>query len=89
AVEESIITNFMLNDSWTFNDKVNSRISKKLKRLVSFEVISVLGVAINMGVLYTLTEFAGIWYILSNIVGILVAFVWNFYVNRHVTWKEG
>ncbi|MBQ3718512.1 MAG: glycosyltransferase [Methanomicrobium sp.] len=88
AIEASIITNFLLNDSWTFNEKVNSRIAEKWKRFVSFEVISVLGVAINMGVLYTLTEFAGIWYILSNIVGILVAFAWNFYVNRHVTWKE-
>lgn len=88
AIEASIITNFLLNDSWTFNDKVKSRIAEKWKRFVSFEVISVLGVAINMGVLYTLTEFAGIWYILSNIVGILVAFAWNFYVNRHVTWKQ-
>ena len=88
AIEASIITNFLLNDSWTFNDKVKSRIAEKWRRFVSFEVISVLGVAINMGVLYTLTEFAGIWYILSNIVGILVAFAWNFYVNRHVTWKQ-
>ena len=88
AIEASIITNFLLNDCWTFNDKVNSRIAEKWKRFVSFEVISVLGVAINMGVLYTLTEFAGLWYILSNVIGIFVAFVWNFYVNRHVTWKK-
>lgn len=88
AIEVSIITNFLLNDCWTFNDKINSRIAEKWKRFVSFEVISVLGVAINMGVLYTLTEFAGLWYILSNVIGIFVAFVWNFYVNRHVTWKK-
>lgn len=88
AIEASIITNFLLNDCWTFNDKINSRIAEKWKRFVSFEVISVLGVAINMGVLYTLTEFAGLWYILSNVIGIFVAFVWNFYVNRHVTWKK-
>ena len=36
-----------------------------------------------------LTEYANLWYILSNIAGIFVAFIWNFFINRNFTWRRG
>lgn len=89
AIEASIITNFLLNDYWTFDGGNNSRMAKKWKRFVSFQVVSVLGVVINLAVLFILTEFIGLWYILSNIAGIFVAFIWNFFINRNFTWRRG
>lgn len=89
AIEASIVTNFLLNDFWTFEGGIKSRISQKWKRFLSFQVVSVLGVIINLAVLFLLTEFIGLWYILSNIAGIFVAFIWNFFVNRNFTWRRG
>ena len=88
AVETAIITNFILNDTWTFDGSNKSHMGKRWKRFISFQMISVCGVAINMAVLFALTEFAGIYYLISNIAGIIIAFIWNFLVNRHVTWKK-
>jgi len=88
AIETSIITNFILNDRWTFSagKGVNHRIRSVWKRFASFQAVSVGGLVINFAVLMSLTEFLGIYYMVSNIVGIFVAFLWNFIVNRHVTW---
>ncbi|MBP2134357.1 dolichol-phosphate mannosyltransferase [Methanomicrobium sp. W14] len=87
AIEASIITNFILNDFWTFEGGQKSRMRQKWRRLISFQVVSVIGVIINMAVLFLLTEYFGLWYIFSNIAGIIVAFLWNFFVNRNLTWK--
>lgn len=88
AIEAAIITNFILNDTWTFDGANKSHMEKRWKRFVSFQVVSVCGVIINLAVLFALTEFAGIYYIVSNIAGIFIAFIWNFLVNRHFTWKN-
>ncbi|WOF17123.1 glycosyltransferase family 2 protein [Methanoplanus sp. FWC-SCC4] len=87
AIETSIITNFILNDLWTFKGN-ESRFSKKWHRFVSFQFVSVMGVLINMGILWALTEFAGLYYVISNLFGIGAAFAWNFLVNRNITWKK-
>lgn len=88
AIEASIATNFLLNDFWTFDGGNESRMGKRCHRFVSFQMVSVLGVGINMAILFLLTEYAHIWYILSNIIGIFVAFAWNFFVNRNLTWRR-
>ncbi|WP_048149743.1 glycosyltransferase [Methanolacinia paynteri] len=88
AIEASIATNFILNDTWTFDGANKSHMGSRWKRFVSFQLISVCGVGINLLVLFALTEFAGIYYLFSNIVGIFIAFAWNFLVNRHITWKN-
>ena len=55
---------------------------------MAFNLVSAGGVAINIGILYPLTTFFGVYYLISNMIGILVAFAWNFMVNRRVTWKK-
>ena len=88
AIELSILRNFILNDTWTFKTKEQHAMSHWWQRLLSCQVVSVGGVAINFIILNALAVFAGIDYRVANILGILVAFAWNFLVNRRVTWKK-
>ena len=87
AIEGSIITNFILNDAWTFTQGKN-RLSEKWRRFISFQIVSLVGVAINMSILFLLTEVGNLWYIVSNFIGIFVAFLWNYWINRTVTWGK-
>jgi dolichol-phosphate mannosyltransferase len=87
AIEISTLTNFLLNDLWTFKGDREPRLKSPWVRLVSYHVVSAGGMVVNMSVLFVLTEIFGIYYLISNIVGILVAFFWNFLVNRKTTWK--
>lgn len=84
AIELSIISNFILNDLWTFKENNNNT---WLHRMISYNGIAVGGMIINMITLAILTLF-GVWYILANLIGILLGFAWNFFGNRKLTWKD-
>jgi dolichol-phosphate mannosyltransferase len=83
SIETSIITNFILNDLWTFKKMHNSTF---IRRVCSFHVISAVGAIVNIAIFAMLT-YVGIWYILAEVVGILCAFALNFILNRFYTWK--
>ena len=88
AIELSIINNFIWNDKWTFRSGISYNLSNWQHRLVSFHAVSAGGLVINLGILYLLTSIGGIYYLISNIIGILVGFGWNFIMNRRVTWTK-
>lgn len=82
AVELSILSNFLFNDRWTFVDKHDKKI---VTRLYSFHAVSFIGMLIQIAVLGILTQ-VGVWYMLASLIGIFVAFAWNFIANRQKTW---
>ena len=86
AIELSCISNFLLNDHWTFKG-INAE-RPWLYRMLSFNGVSIGGMIINLMVIGILTSF-GIYYIFANIIGILLGFGWNFIMNRKITWKMG
>ena len=86
GIETSIITNFILNEKWTFRDRSKGK-KGMLRRGAKFNTVSVAGLLINISVLYFCTEFLGIYYLLSNLFGIFAAFLWNYFVNLGWTWR--
>lgn len=86
AIELSIVNNFVWNDLWTFKSVRDLRFGRRIQRFLSFQAVSMGGLVINMGVLYLLADIVGIYYLVANLAGILVAFAWNYAVNRHFTW---
>ena len=87
AKESSIISNFLLNEHWTWKDKGVEGIFAKLKRLVKYNLVSAGGAMINIGLLAFLTFSIGFHYLISNLIGIGGAVLWNFSVNKRWTWN--
>jgi dolichol-phosphate mannosyltransferase len=91
AIECSILSNFTLNDFFTFPDRRLQGWKSFLMRLGRFNMVSLPGLAINMGILLLLTnQFGGEEYYLLfmfNLCGIAVAMLWNYLVNSWWTWK--
>ena len=86
AVEIAVISNFLFNNFWTFRG-TNSRASF-FTRALRFHITSAAGFVINYTFLVGLTELTGTYYLLSNLAGILAAFLWNYLVNVKWTWAE-
>ncbi len=85
GIEVSIITNFLLNDTFTFAGR---RAGKSfLGRLLKFNLICVAGAGIQWGLFMLFTRVFGVYDLLSNFIGIIVAFLWNYFINRNWTWK--
>ena len=58
------------------------------KEAVKYTLISFIGGALNLAILYSLTEFFGIYYIISAVIGFIVGGTHNFTLNKVWTFKE-
>lgn len=83
AIEVSIITNFVLNDLWTFPDRRHGRV---ITRLVKFNGLMLVGLAVNLAILYFCTDYLNINYAVSNLVGIAVAFLVRYWLSIRYAW---
>lgn len=61
---------------------------KTLIQFVKFSIVGGIGVLINLGLTYALTQFFGLWYLYSNMIGIACAVVSNFAGNKFWTFQE-
>jgi dolichol-phosphate mannosyltransferase len=86
GLEFSILSNFALNDIITFSDYDHKR-SWEI-RISIYHLVSLGGVIITLGTMALLTERFGVWYMLSGFVGVVLAFAWNFGMNRGITWRK-
>lgn len=86
SIEASVITNFLLNDYWTFSDRRSG--SGMLGRGLKFNAVSAAAMAVNIAVLFSFTEYLRIYYIISELIGILAGFLFNFVLNLRWTYKK-
>ncbi len=89
AAEIAIVSNFLFNEFWTFRDRSSQRpgVANRLRRFLKFNLICVIGVILNVVVLWALTDLAGLYYLISNLFGIGVSTLWNYGLNSNVTWE--
>jgi dolichol-phosphate mannosyltransferase len=103
SVEVSILTNFVLNDIWTFQDRRQQQ--SLFGRFWRFHLVSLVGFLLNVGIFALLnwalvtTQFTllgeltlfgkthTIDDLLAACIGIGVAMVWNFVANLRITWR--
>jgi len=87
GIEISILNNFTWNELWTFRDRRTLTLKSVFTRITKFNLVSLVGLGMNMGMLFVLTEFLDMHYLLSEIFGIMVATLWNFIFNKWWTWQ--
>lgn len=84
ATEAAILSNFVMNDRWTFRD-VPSRFSWP-NRIARYNAIAGGGALISLAVLAVLTLGLGMHYLVANLVAIGAGTIWNYVVNSRMTW---
>jgi dolichol-phosphate mannosyltransferase len=85
AIETSIITNFLLNNYWTWQDQSEKKFSVKIMQYhISVGIAAILA---NWLLLVFLTEVVGIYYMISNLIGIAVGTALNFVINDLWTFR--
>ena len=65
-----------------------SKFSQFMSQTIKWFVVGGIGVAINLGLLYVLTDFLGIWYILSQGIAVAFSITNNFFLHRYWTFKN-
>ena len=86
AIEVSILSNFTLNDLWTWGDR---RFRKYWGRLWRYHLsVGITGFGINYPIFLALTYLAKLPYFWANIIGIGFASAGNFLLNHFWTYKK-
>ncbi len=97
AIELSILWNFLLNNAWTFRDKNARARSGVLSRLVAYNVVSLVGLLIQLAAFIGLNALImrslglndpGLYKYGAQLVGIGAAMAWNFLSNFYFTWAQ-
>ena len=87
GIVASITTNFILNKTWTFNDR-DFNIKRTISQYGKFAMFSSLGALVQLGVVYFLVDNNGVAYPLALILAVITAAFGNFVLNKKWTFKE-
>lgn len=85
AIEISIVWAFVLNNAITFRHSIKKR-GDLLLAFGKYQVVALGGLIINAYLLYALTTFLSIFYLVSEIVAITVAFGFNYLMSLRFVW---
>ncbi|HTY37957.1 MAG TPA: GtrA family protein [Bacteroidota bacterium] len=87
AIELSILSNFTINYLWTWSDRSGegSLIAKIVRYHIGAGATAFLG---NYLILIALTEFLGMHYMISNLIGIAVGTMANYLINDLWTFRK-
>ncbi len=81
----AVLSNYILNRIWTFSNQ-NPQI---LLQFISFLVISIIGLSLNLLFVYLFNEKLKIEFYLSKLLAIGMVFIWNFSANLLFTFNYG
>lgn len=89
AIALAMISNFIWNDLWTWRDRGEPGVRAYLTRMAKFILVSSIAAYIgNLGILWVLTHFFHVYYLISNLIGIAVGTMLNYSVNNFWTFRE-
>lgn len=71
-------------------DKVDKlgRISLFAKHAFKYYLVGASGILVNLGILFVLTEYGELWYLLSSTIAIYVSITSNFLLNKSWTFRD-
>lgn len=74
--------NFLLNKFWSFGSRKNFR-----RQLQLYSMLFVFNLGAVNGLMYLLTDVAGLYYLLSKVLVMGMVVTWNFFLYKKVIYK--
>lgn len=75
----SIFVSYFGSIGWVFD---NPDTGSKVRDIAVFFIIGLIGLGLTNAILWTLTELAGLHYLMSKIVATIIVFFWNFFARK-------
>jgi dolichol-phosphate mannosyltransferase len=86
SIEASILSNFILNDFWTFQDRRDGR---AINRILKYHVVAAVGAVITYVVYISITALLGEeHYVIAMPPAIVAGFTWNLLMSLLWTWRK-
>ena len=85
--EAALFVMFALNERWTFADSGRPGVRALGRRLAISHLSRGLGNGVALAIYTMLVLWAGVWYILSAVIGIAIGFFFNYFFEGTLTWR--
>lgn len=87
AIESALLLVFFLNNELTFEEPKRG-LREVAGGIARSNVVRAVGTGAHLGVLFGLTTYAGVFYLVANAVAIFVASIVNFLGEKTWNWRE-
>lgn len=89
AIELAIIHNFTWHYFLTWRERVHYTVSDYFLRLVKYNLVTAsIDFVVNLTVLYVLTKYFGVYYLVANIMGMLAGPILKFLANEFFIFRH-
>lgn len=82
-----LLVNYIISTHWVF-DRKSSIVTNKSFEFLLFSLIGIIGLALNDSLIWVLTEFCSLYYILSKIVTAILVYLWNFFARKYFIFNK-
>jgi putative flippase GtrA len=86
AFSTAVVNNYTWNILWTYRHQDHS--DQHHVTLFKFTMVSLLGLLINLGIVYLFTDLLNFYWLVGTLVAMGVVMFWNFLANRLWTFKD-
>jgi dolichol-phosphate mannosyltransferase len=87
SIEISILSNFVFNDLWTFGD-IRRTTNHPFYRFIKYNLLCAVGSLLNYAILWFFTDIMHLYYIISNLFGMVAAISWNYFMSLKWAWSS-
>jgi dolichol-phosphate mannosyltransferase len=87
SAEAAMLNNFLWNELWTFRSASRKSREGWLRRLVRFNAICGIGIALAVLLLHLFHAWLGVNLYVANFFAILLVTIWNFSLNAFFNWR--
>ena len=89
AIEITILSQYVLNNAWTFDDRSNDGTRAFLGGLLRTNVVRGTAIPIQTGLLFVFVDALGVMYLVANVVAIFLSGFYRYFLDARWTWGEG
>ncbi|MCS7142765.1 MAG: GtrA family protein [Aigarchaeota archaeon] len=86
TAETSMLVNFYINDKWTFGSE-RTLGGSFLYRFVKYHASRISSLILNVALYLFFTEYLMIHYLISNVIAVFIAFIFNYMTSFLWVWK--
>ncbi len=76
----SLVLNYVLSVLWVFSQSSY----KRRTEAIMFTVIGLVGLALNVGIIWACTSWLGLFYLTSKLIAVAIVFFWSFAARRYL-----
>lgn len=86
AIEITILSQYVLNNAWTFSDRSNDGLRPFLGGLLRTNLVRGTAIPLQAGLLFALVDALGVMYLGANAVAIFVSGFYRYVLDARWTW---